>query len=290
MSPPGPQQSDTAGPAADASSVRAIAIVPARLGSRRLPRKMLLAETGACLFEHTVHNARRSRALERVVVATDCEELQARARAVEIQAVMTRDDHVSGTDRVHEALGHLDGTWDVVINVQGDEPELDPTDLDRLVAAFSAPEVEVATLSGPLEDPAERAAPQVVKVVCDARGDALYFSRSPIPYRPGADEGAFERDGDDGGRAAPRRHVGVYAFRPAALAEFCALPPGRLERSENLEQLRWLEAGRRMRVVESSHVPLGIDTRADYDAFVKRVAATNGTGSGGTHTGSESGI
>jgi len=270
---------------------RAVAIVPARLGSRRLPRKMLLEETGACLFEHTVLNARRSTALERVVVATDSEELVARARAAGIDAVMTSEDHVSGTDRVHEALLGLEGVWDVVINVQGDEPELDPADLSRLVGAFEDPEVQVATLSGPLEDPEELRAPQVVKVVTDGRGDALYFSRAPIPYSPGAGESAFSRregPAATGSLGPCRRHVGVYAFRPAALAEFCALPPGTLEQSENLEQLRWLEAGKRMRVVESSHVPLGIDTRADYDAFVQRVAAASGAGSGSERVESES--
>jgi 3-deoxy-manno-octulosonate cytidylyltransferase (CMP-KDO synthetase) len=253
--------------------IRALAVVPARLGSRRLPRKMLLDETGACLFEHTVQNARRCGALERVVVATDSDEVLARARAADIEAVATRADHPSGTDRVNEALGRLDGAWDVVVNVQGDEPELDPTDLARLVAAFADPEVEVATLSGPLADAAEHEAAAVVKVVCDARGDALYFSRSPIPHLPRPGGLAHSRDDADPGLGVCRRHVGVYAFRPAALAAFCALEPGALERVENLEQLRWLEAGRSIRVLETSHVPLGIDTRADYDAFVERVAA-----------------
>jgi len=255
------------------AGIRAVAVVPARLGSRRLPRKMLLDETGACLFEHTVRNARRCEALERVVVATDSDEVLARARAAGIEAVLTRADHPSGTDRVHEALGALDGAWDVVINVQGDEPELDPADLARLVAAFADPEVEVATLSGPLRSAAEHTAAEVVKVVCDARGDALYFSRAAIPHLPQPGGLAHSRDDDAAGPRACRRHVGVYAFRPAALAAFCALAPGVLERVENLEQLRWLEAGRSIRVLETSHVPLGIDTRADYDAFVERVGA-----------------
>ena len=292
---------------------RAVAIVPARLGSRRLPRKMLLDETGSCLFEHTVQNARRCASLEQVVVATDSEELVLRAEAAGIQAVLTRADHVSGTDRVFEALTTLEASggprasWDVVINVQGDEPELDPADLGRLIAAFDDPAVEMATLSGPLLGEAELRAPQVVKVVTDRRGDALYFSRSPIPYAPGATQAAFRRaeaEGDGPGEAPDglpdhpglpglpgpaRRHVGVYAFRPSALAEFCELGPGVLEQCENLEQLRWLEAGKLLRVVESSHVPLGIDTRADYDAFVERIAAAGGPGSGVDQAGSQAG-
>jgi 3-deoxy-manno-octulosonate cytidylyltransferase (CMP-KDO synthetase) len=258
------------------NDVRAVAIVPARLGSRRLARKMLLAETGLPLFAHTARNLERCGALERVVVATDSEEIAARARELSIEAVLTRADHASGTDRVHEALQALELACDVVVDVQGDEPELDPLDLERLIAAFADETVEAATLCGRFASAEEAAAPQAVKVVRDARGDALYFSRSCVPHRAGAG-GAYAREGARPWLEVVRRHVGVYAFRPDALARFVALPAGELEASENLEQLRWLEAGRRMRVVEAGHVALGIDTREDYDAFVARVA-TRGDG------------
>lgn len=255
-------------PPAEPPSPRAVAVVPARLGSTRLERKMLLAETGLPLFAHTARRAALAPAVTRVVVATDsCEVLEA-ARHAGLEAVATRADHPSGTDRVLEALEALDTggeTPPVVLNVQGDEPEIDPDDLTALVAAFADPEVEVATLAAELASPAEAACEDTVKVVCDQDGWALYFSRAPIPHigraRPGADQ------------AAPpwRRHVGVYAFRHEALRRFCALPVGRLERLENLEQLRWLEAGLSMRVVAARSAPPGIDTRADYDAFVARV-------------------
>lgn len=261
--------------------LRALAIVPARLGSRRLARKMLLDDTGAPLFEHTARNVGRCPAIERVVVATDAEEILERARAAGLEAVLTRPDHASGTDRAEEALSRVGPAgWDVVVNVQGDEPELDPADLGRLVAAFADPAVELATLAGPLAE-SDHARPQVVKVVRDERGDALYFSRAPIPYRPAPGEGAaYAREDAPAWSSQARRHVGVYAFRPAALRAFCARPRGALEALENLEQLRWLEAGRRMRVVEATSVPLGIDTREDYDAFVERVrrAAAGGAG------------
>jgi len=257
--------------------IRAVAIVPARLASRRLPRKMLLDDTGRALFEHTARNVASCPAVERVVVATDADEVVRRAALGDVEAVLTRPDHASGTDRVFEALGALDQTYDVVLNVQGDEPELDTGDLTRLVQAFAAPEVEIATLAGPLHSELEADAPQVVKVVLDASGDALYFSRSQIPHRPTDSGGgggdpvrSYAREGAPAWLGLVRRHIGVYAFRPAALAEFCGLPPGPLELTENLEQLRWLEAGRRIRVLETSHVPLGIDTREDYDAFVAR--------------------
>lgn len=258
------------GPPGRAGKLRAVAIVPARLASTRLARKMLLRETGRYLFEATARNAARARSLEAVVLAADSPEVLEAARAVGLEAVATDPACPSGTDRVREALRHLTergrGPYDVVLNVQGDEPELEPADLDRLVAAFADPEVELATLAGPLEDEEEARSPSLVKVVCDARGDALYFSRAPVPSavhaRPGADPGS-----------ARRRHVGVYAFRPAALERFCTLPVGRLERVENLEQLRWLEAGGRIRVLDASGVPRGIDTAEDYAAYVARTAA-----------------
>ncbi len=256
----------------DPERPRALAIVPARLGSRRLPGKMLLAETGRCLFVHTAENLARCPAIDRVVVATDSEEIRSRARDAGLEAVLTRDTHESGTDRAHEALSGLGPkAWDVVVDVQGDEPELDPRDLERLVAAFRDPSVAAATLAGPLE-PADAERSGVVKVVRTSGGDALYFSRAPIPFRPApGDPAAYAASGAARWEALARRHIGVYGFRPPALARFCALPRGALERLENLEQLRWLEAGLSMRVVEAQSVPLGIDTAEDYHAFVERV-------------------
>lgn len=250
---------------------RALALVPARLDSLRLPRKMLLAETGRALVLHTLANALSSGVFARAVVATDSGEILEAVRAAGFEAVLTRPEHESGTARAAEAartLGAQD--FDVVVNVQGDEPELERGDLSRLVAAFADPRLCAATLAGPLDE-GDHARAQVVKVVRDAAGDALYFSRAPIPFRAAADGAAYARQDARPWAESARRHVGVYAFRPAALAEFVDLPRGRLEALENLEQLRWLEAGRRMRVIDARHVPLGIDTRADYDAFVLRV-------------------
>jgi len=246
---------------------RALAVVPARLASTRLERKLLLRESGRYLFEHTVRNAERCAALDAVVLAVDADELLEAARSAGVRAVPTSTEHASGTDRVREAhralLAAGDGPWEVVVNVQGDEPELDPDHLARLVACFDAPEVEAATLCAPLRDPAQVEDASTVKVVRDRAGFALYFSRAPIPVRR-------DPDAADDDEPLAWRHVGVYAYRPAALEDFCELPRGDLERRESLEQLRWLEAGRRMRVVEVDRAPPGIDTRADYEAFLGR--------------------
>ena len=253
-------------PEARKGSLSAVAIIPARLGSTRLPRKMLLRETGQYLFEHTVRNLQTTGVVDKVLLATDSDEIVRAAEGLDIDVVMTDAAHTSGTDRVHEAYGQLTGrcqeSFDVILNVQGDEPELSEGDLQRLISEFEHFNVDFATLWVPVEDPLEALSASTVKVVLDTHGDALYFSRSPIP----------NTEHGRGAKAPLKRHVGVYAFRPDALARFCALPPGKLERAESLEQLRWLEAGERLRVVEAKRAPRGIDTREDYAAFVARQA------------------
>lgn len=264
------------GGAATATSLplpsRVWAVLPARAASTRLPGKVLLDETGLPLFVHSAHNVARCAGIGRVVVATDSNDVLHAGAAHGIEVVMTRSDHPSGTDRVREAVDNLSSndsaSVEVILNVQADEPDVDIADLDRLLEAFSSSEVQIATLAAEL-GPEERESPSVVKVVRDARGDALYFSRAPIPSeahpRPGA-----------AGTGLARRHVGVYGFRPAALTRFTELPVGELERQENLEQLRWLEAGERIRVLDARHVPRGIDTRDDYESFVARTRAGDG--------------
>ncbi len=254
-------------------TLRAVAIIPARLGSRRLERKMLLRETGQYLFEHTARNLIESGVFERVVVATDSEEIEAAAAEVGLEAISTRSDHQSGTDRIFEALGRLEeegaGPFDVVLNVQGDEPDVAADDLRALVGLFADPQIEMATLWAEFAEPEDALAPSAVKVVVSAEGDALYFSRAAIPSIGHARSGALEAAGP----GLFKLHVGVYAFRPAALARFCSLPHGVLEGLESLEQLRWLEAGGRLRVLPATHRPSGIDTAEDYSAFVARLAA-----------------
>lgn len=246
---------------------RTLAVVPARLGSTRLPRKMLLSESGAPLVVETARNALASGVFARLVIAADSAEVLDAARRHGLEALATDSTHPSGTDRVREAVERLapEGV-DVVVNVQGDEPELHPSDLANLVAAFADPGVEIASLWCPL--PADEVAdPSAVKVVLDQNGDALYFSRSPIPAL-GHGHTQAPIQGADG--STWKRHVGVYAYRPAALRRFCALPQGQLEALERLEQLRWLEQGGSIRMVRAEHPTSGIDTPSDYAAYVER--------------------
>ncbi len=234
-------------------------VIPARMGAERLPGKPLLAETGKPLVVHTLEAARRSRRARRVLVATDDARIADAVRSAGGEAVMTSPSCRSGTDRVAEAALAHPGE-DLVLNVQGDEPEIDPGHLDSLIEAMERdPSIPMGTLAAPLASEAEALEPSVVKVVVNGAGDALYFSRAAIPFRR-----------DPAGPARPMRHVGVYAFRRGFLEEFAALPETPLERTEGLEQLRALEHGRRIRVVPVDRAPPGIDTREDYEAFVRR--------------------
>jgi len=240
--------------------MKVVCIIPARLGSRRFPGKVLASETGRPLIQHVCEVAAGAHRVAAVVVATDDERVREAVEAFGGRCVMTRPDHACGTDRVAEAAqGFPDA--EVVINFQGDEPELDPRLLDRLVEVMEAdPSIEAATLAGPLA-PEEWTDPSAVKVVLDGRGDALYFSRAPIPHA---------RDGEATRRAPRLKHFGIYAYRVEALRDFAAMAPTPLEETERLEQLRWLEHGRRMRVLVTDQRPGGIDTPADYAAFVER--------------------
>jgi 3-deoxy-manno-octulosonate cytidylyltransferase (CMP-KDO synthetase) len=241
--------------------MRAIVVIPARLGSTRLARKPLLRETGKFLIEHVVERARAAQRASLVVVATDSDEIAHACASFGAEAVMTSPDHPSGTDRVAETarvLAARGERFDLVVNVQGDEPELPPANVDRLIALMEEGGADMGTLVEPLDDPREAALSQVVKVVLDARGFALYFSRALIPHDVQPGPGWL-------------RHVGIYAFTPEFLQRFTALEPAPIERRERLEQLRALHHGFRIRaaVVPASGAR-GIDTPDDYSAFVAR--------------------
>lgn len=236
-----------------------LCVLPARIGSQRIPRKPLREIAGRSLLEWSWRAASRVEAFDEVRVATDDREV---ARAVEGfggTAVMTEPDHPSGTDRVAEAARRPGArAHDVVVNYQADEPFLDPGAVGRAVEAVRGDGAAVATLAAPLEEEAAWRSESVVKVVRDARGDALYFSRAPIPHPRGR--------GPDlpGGADGPwLRHVGLYVFTRPALERWTSLEPSPLERVERLEQLRALEDGMRIRVVTGPPTEPGVDEPED---------------------------
>jgi 3-deoxy-manno-octulosonate cytidylyltransferase (CMP-KDO synthetase) len=232
-----------------------LVLIPARMAASRLPGKPLLDIAGLPMIVHVLHRAQAAR-LGRVAVATDSAEIAAVVTAQGGEAVMTRADHPSGSDRIFEALEALDGAGRIntVINVQGDLPTIAPQDLRAVLEPFTEPAVDIATLAAEIRVPEEHGNPNVVKVVgAPISNDtlrALYFTRATAPYGEG-----------------PRyHHIGLYAYRRAALARFVALPPSPLERREKLEQLRALEAGMRIDVRIVDSVPLGVDTPHDLEA------------------------
>jgi len=240
--------------------MNAICIIPARYGSKRFPGKPLASDTGRPLIQHVCEAAAGARRVDIVLVATDDERIRQAVEAFGGRCVMTRAEHRCGTNRVAEAAEAFPEA-DIVINFQGDEPDLDPGLLDALVETMEADaSIEAATLAGPLAEE-EWDDPNAVKVVMDARGDALYFSRAPIPHA---------RDGEASRAALRLKHFGIYAYRTEALRDYAVMPPSPLERTERLEQLRWLEGGRRMFVLVTDRRPGGIDTPEDYAAFVRR--------------------
>lgn len=242
--------------------MRAVVVIPARYASSRLPGKPLLAETGRPLIQHAVESARLAPGVGRVVVATDDVRIAECVRGFGGDVAMTRADHSTGTDRVAEVAATLD--CDVVVNIQGDEPELAPASIALLLELMHSVPCQMATLAAPIGSAAVHRDPNRVKVVADDRGRALCFSRSPLPYC---------RDGDPDYGAEPPRfllHLGVYAYRREFLLGLSAMPPHPWEELEKLEQLRALAAGAwiQLGLVAGAHA--GIDTPADYAAFVAR--------------------
>jgi len=234
------------------------AIIPARYGSTRLPGKPLLAETGKPLVVHVMKQAARARHVDRVLVATDDARIAEAVREHGGEAIMTAADHPNGTSRLAEAADALDDAVDVVVNVQGDEPEIAPDLIDALIERLEAGDAPMTTVASPFAPGDDPANPNIVKVVLDRQGRALYFSRAAIPH---------DRDGGAVGRL---KHVGLYAYRRAFLAEYVAMAATPAEQAEQLEQLRVLEHGRAIGCIVRPVNHVGIDTAEQYAAFVRR--------------------
>jgi 3-deoxy-manno-octulosonate cytidylyltransferase (CMP-KDO synthetase) len=247
-----PPVSDT-GPSSFRIPVSAVAIIPARYESSRLPGKVLADIAGRPMIEHVYRRAASASTVSRVIVATDDRRIFDAVLAFGGEAVMTSAAHQSGTDRLAEAAATL--ACDVVVNVQGDEPLLSPDSIDAAVEPFARDRaLEMSTLRRAITDPAELRNPNVTKVVVDRDGFALYFSRAPIP---------FTRAGQP--PAPAWAHIGLYVYRRTTLLRVAALPQTAMERAEALEQLRALEHGIRIKAIESAHDTIGVDTREDLE-------------------------
>jgi 3-deoxy-manno-octulosonate cytidylyltransferase (CMP-KDO synthetase) len=252
-------------------SVKVLACIPARYGSTRFAGKVLAKDTGKFLIQHTWERACLAKLPDKVIIAADDKRIADAAKSFGAECVLTSPEHKSGTDRIAEAVQELSAERcplnadDIVVNLQADEPEIDPANIDYLARLLmDNPDYPMATLAAPFENHEQIADPNIVKVVItsDEPGRAIYFSRAPIPY---------DREKSGVGPANQYlRHVGIYAYRKEFLLKITALPQSRLEKIEKLEQLRAIENGFPILVGKVKHTCDGIDTPQQYADFVKR--------------------
>jgi 3-deoxy-manno-octulosonate cytidylyltransferase (CMP-KDO synthetase) len=241
--------------------VKIVAVIPARYSSTRFAGKVLAKDTGKFLIQHTYERACLARLPQRVIIAADDEKVMAAAKTFGAECVLTSPEHQSGTDRIAEAVAGMD--VEIVVNLQADEPEIDPANIDYLARLLvENPDYPMATLAAAFQRAEQVADPNIVKVITDRKGGAIYFSRSPIPY-----------DREKAGVGDIRqylRHIGIYAYRKRFLLEITVLPQTPLEKIEKLEQLRAIENGFGILVGKVKHTCDGIDTPEQYAEFVKR--------------------
>lgn len=238
--------------------MKTIGIIPARYASTRFPGKPLASIGGISMIQRVWQQASLTRSLDRVVVATDDERIARHVSDFGAEALMTDPAHPSGTDRCAEVLQQLaTENYALVVNIQGDEPFIDPGQIDLLCSLFDRADTDIATLVRKLQDAAALEDSNVVKALFANDGRALYFTRHPAPFIRGVERAAWIQKG------VHFQHIGIYAYRADALARISGLAPGRYEQLESLEQLRWLEAGLSIRVAETNSQSMGIDTPGD---------------------------
>jgi 3-deoxy-manno-octulosonate cytidylyltransferase (CMP-KDO synthetase) len=235
------------------SPARVVVVIPARYGATRLPGKPLVLLAGKPMIRRVYERAKLAQRVDQVIVATDDERILKVVEGFGGEARMTRTDHRTGTERVGEVAAHVAG--DVFVNVQGDEPLLDPAAVDMAVSSLlEEPQASISTVATPVKTPGDIMDPNVVKTVLDFDGNALYFSRAPIPW---------VRDTGNKIQVRHLKHLGLYVFQREALLEYPTLPQGELERIEQLEQLRWMENGWKIRVAEVEHDAVSVDVPED---------------------------
>ena len=238
---------------------KVVVVIPARYGSTRLPGKPLVQLAGKPMIQRVYERAKLAKQANQVIVATDDERIVKAVEAFGGEARMTRTDHRTGTERVAEVAAHVEG--DIFVNVQGDEPLLDPTAVDTAVSSLlEEPAASISTVATPIKTPGDIMDPNVVKTVLDFDGNALYFSRAPIPW---------VRDTASKTLVRHLKHLGLYVFQREALLEYATLPQGELERIEQLEQLRWMENGWKIRVAEVEHDAVSVDVPEDVGRVEK---------------------
>jgi 3-deoxy-manno-octulosonate cytidylyltransferase (CMP-KDO synthetase) len=243
--------------------MKVVAILPARYGSTRFPGKPLVDIAGKPMIQHVYERTSQTRSIDRVIVATDDERIRVAVEAFGGEVQMTRDDHPSGTDRLAEVAGRIDA--DLIVNVQGDEPLIDPEMIAAAVAPLlTDPSIQMGTLMTRIEDIEEYLNPNAVKVVADLAGFALYFSRAPIPYGRDLAQTVVP--------ASAYKHIGLYVYRRDFLLQYPTLSETPLEQFEKLEQLRALEHGHRIRIVETDRQSIGVDVPQDVDRVLNLLA------------------
>jgi 3-deoxy-manno-octulosonate cytidylyltransferase (CMP-KDO synthetase) len=243
-----------------------LGIIPARYASTRFPGKPLVDLAGKSMIQRVYEQAQKSD-LTSVVVATDDERILSHVLGFGGKAVMTGEHHQSGTDRCYEAYTQAGQEFDIVVNIQGDEPFIQPEQINKVISCFQQPEAQIATLIKPVQSQEELFNPNSPKVVIGAQHQALYFSRHPIPYLRGVEQDQWLE------KHAYYKHIGIYGYRAEVLAELTQLAPSALEMAESLEQLRWLEHGYRIVTAVTELETIGIDTPEDVDkalAYLKQ--------------------
>lgn len=240
-----------------------LGVIPARFASTRFPGKPLVDINGKSMIQRVYEQASQSKRLQKVVIATDDARIENHAKAFG-QVIMTKPEHPSGTDRCKEALDAIGESFDYVVNIQGDEPLIDPLQIDQLTSLL-ADKVELATLAKKITDTRQIENPNVVKVVTNQEGYALYFSRSVIPFIRNANTEEWTNHFNF------LKHIGIYGYRTDVLNAITRLKPGKLEQAESLEQLRWLENGYKIKIGLTEIENMGVDTPEDLEQIIRRL-------------------
>ncbi len=243
--------------------MKVIGIIPARYDSTRFPGKPLVDIAGMTMIQRVYNQVKHAASLSEVVVATDDQRIFDHVKSFAGNVVMTKKEPQSGTDRCAEVINNISG-FDIAINIQGDEPFIDPQQIDLLVSCFQRPEVEIATLVRPIQELSDLENVNKPKVVLNQKSEALYFSRQAIPYMRGADIKEWLS------KETYYNHIGIYGFKVETLKELARLPISKLETTESLEQLRWLDNGYRIQTAVSTHINDAIDSPEDLQDILKK--------------------